>query len=154
VAGIYGAGQFGHADVIAVWLTLAAYSMGLVASTSTRIYQSAFFALRDTKTPARVATLRVAMAAICGSVLMIQFQPVTVGSLTIPAGVFGHLRVADLPLGPVGLALGAAAGAWLEWALLYRGLRKRIGDVGAGMSQLIRMFGAALVAAGAGYAMQ
>ena len=55
VAGIYRAGQFGAADVTVVWLTLAAYSLGLLASTSTRIYQSAFFALRDTKTPARVA---------------------------------------------------------------------------------------------------
>jgi putative peptidoglycan lipid II flippase len=154
VAGIFGAGQFGAADITAVWLTLAAYSMGLLASTSTRIYQSAFFALRDTKTPARVATMRVVMAAICGSVLMLQFQPVTIGSLQIPAGVFANLRVAGIPLGPVGLALGAAAGAWLEWALLYRGLRKRIGDVGAGVSHLVRMFGAAVIAAIAGCAVR
>jgi putative peptidoglycan lipid II flippase len=151
VAGIYGAGRFGSADVIAVWLILAAYSLGLLASTSTRIYQSAFFALRDTKTPARVATLRVLVAAICGAVLMLQFQPVTIRSLTIPGGLFADLRVAGSSLGPVGLALGAAAGAWLEWTLLYRSLRKRIGDVGAGLSHLARMFGAALIAGAAGY---
>jgi putative peptidoglycan lipid II flippase len=151
VSGIYRAGKFGAADVTVVWLTLAAYSMGLLASTSTRIYQSAFFALRDTKTPARIATLRVLMAALCGAVLMLQFQSVTIRSLTIPAGVFADFRVAGIPLGPVGLALGAAAGAWLEWALLYRGLKKRIGDVGAGMSHLVRMFAAAAVAAAAGY---
>ena len=51
----------------------------------------------------------------------------------------------------MGLALGAAAGAWLEWTLLYRSLRKRIGDVGAGLSHLARMFGAALIAGVAGY---
>jgi len=151
VAGIYGAGRFSSADVIAVWLILAAYSLGLLASTSTRIYQSAFFALRDTKTPARVATLRVLMAAICGAVLMLQFQPITIRSLTIPGGLFADLRVAGSSLGPVGLALGAAAGAWLEWTLLYRSLRKRIGDVGAGLSHLARMFGAALIAGVAGY---
>src|SRR5690606_36615174 len=50
VAGLYRAGEFGADDVTAVWLTLAAYSLGLVASTSTRVYQSAFFALRDTAT--------------------------------------------------------------------------------------------------------
>jgi putative peptidoglycan lipid II flippase len=151
VAGIYGAGRFSSADVIAVWLILAAYSLGLLASTSTRIYQSAFFALRDTKTPARVATLRVLMAAVCGAVLMLQFQPVTIRALTIPGGLFTDLRVAGSALGPVGLALGAAAGAWLEWTLLYRSLRKRIGDVGAGLSHLARMFGAALIAGTAGY---
>jgi putative peptidoglycan lipid II flippase len=154
VAGIYGAGRFSSADVIAVWLILAAYSLGLLASTSTRIYQSAFFALRDTKTPARVATMRVLMAAICGAVLMLQFQPITIGSLTIPGGLFADLRVAGSSLGPVGLALGAAAGAWLEWTLLYRSLRKRIGDVGAGLSHLARMFAAALIAAVAGYAVK
>ena len=151
VAGIYGAGRFGSADVIAVWLILAAYSLGLLASTSTRIYQSAFFALRDTKTPARVATLRVLTAAICGAVLMLQFQPITIRSLTIPGGLFSDLRVAGSSLGPVGLALGAAAGAWLEWTLLYRSLRKRIGEVGAGLTHLARMFAAALIAGAAGY---
>jgi putative peptidoglycan lipid II flippase len=151
VAGIYGAGRFSAADVIAVWLILAAYSMGLLASTSTRIYQSAFFALRDTKTPARVATLRVLTAAIFGAVLMLQFQPITIRSLTIPGGLFTDVRVAGSALGPVGLALGAAVGAWLEWTLLYRSLRKRIGEVGAGLSHLARMFGAALIAAAAGY---
>jgi putative peptidoglycan lipid II flippase len=151
VAGIYGAGRFSEADVIAVWLILAAYSMGLLASTSTRIYQSAFFALRDTKTPARVATLRVLTAAIFGAVLMLQFQPITIRSLTIPGGLFTDVRVAGSALGPVGLALGAAVGAWLEWTLLYRSLRKRIGEVGAGLSHLARMFGAALIAAAAGY---
>jgi putative peptidoglycan lipid II flippase len=151
VAGIYRAGQFGAADVTMVWLTLAAYSMGLLASTSTRIYQSAFFALRDTKTPARVAGLRVLMAAVCGSLLMIQFEPIDVGSLHISAGIFADVRVAGLPLGPVGLALGAAAGAWLEWALLFRGLQRRIGPVGTGAGQLARMFVAALTAAAVGY---
>ncbi len=151
VAGIYRAGEFGAADVTVVWLTLAAYSMGLLASTSTRIYQSAFFALRDTKTPARVAGVRVLAAAAFGSVLMIQFEPITIGSMTVPAGIFGNVRIAGLPLGPVGLALGAAAGAWIEWAFLYRGLQRRIGTVGAGGGQLARMFGAALAAAGIGY---
>jgi len=154
VAGIYGAGRFSAADVIAVWLILAAYSLGLLASTSTRIYQSAFFALRDTKTPARVATMRVLMAAICGAALMLQFQPITIGSLTIPGGLFTDVRVAGSTLGPVGLALGAAAGAWLEWTLLYRSLRKRIGDVSAGASHLARMFGAAIIAAATGYAVK
>ena len=54
VAGLYRAGEFGAADVAVVWLILIGYSFGLLASTTTRIYQSAFFALRDTATPARV----------------------------------------------------------------------------------------------------
>src|SRR5690606_37841340 len=37
VAGLYRAGEFSDANVAIVWLTLAAYSLGLLASTSTRI---------------------------------------------------------------------------------------------------------------------
>jgi putative peptidoglycan lipid II flippase len=151
VAGIYRAGEFGSADVTVVWLTLAAYSAGLLASTSTRIYQSAFFALRDTKTPARVAGLRVLTAAVIGALLMVQFEPIAIGALSIPAGIFANVRVSGMPLGPVGLALGAALGAWLEWALLRSRLGRRIGTVGAGASALARMFAAALIAAGAGH---
>ncbi len=154
VAGIYRAGEFGAADVTLVWFTLAAYSLGLLASTSTRIYQSAFFALRDTKTPARVAAVRVLSSAIAGAGLMVQFEPVTLGAFTVPAGIFGGLRVDGLPLGPVGLALGAAAGAWIEWRLLHRRLARRIGAVGAGGGQLARMFAAALAGAAGGYGAQ
>jgi putative peptidoglycan lipid II flippase len=151
VGGIYRAGEFGAADVTIVWLTLAAYSLGLLASTSTRIYQSAFFALRDTKMPARIAGARVLTSALVGAFLMLQFEPIEIGGFSIPAGVFADVRVAGLPLGPVGLALGAALGAWLEWALLRGGLGRRIGAVGAGAGPLTRMFGAALLAAAAGY---
>jgi putative peptidoglycan lipid II flippase len=151
VAGLYRAGKFGAADVTIVWLTLAAYSFGLLASTSTRIYQSAYFALRDTKTPARVAGLRVLVSALVGGLLMLQFEPVTYGSFAIPAGIFQDVRVAGLPLGPVGLALGATAGAWLEWALLRGRLQQRIGAVGTGAGHLARMFAAALAAAAVGY---
>ena len=154
VAGIYQAGEFGAADVTLVWLILVAYSAGLPASASSRIYQSAFFALRDTKTPARVAGLRVLTAAVAGAVFMLQFESVTVGTMTIPAGLFADLRVAGLPLGPVGLALGACAGAWLEWVLLHRVLARRIGPVAVGAGGFTRILVAAIIAATAGHVMQ
>ena len=151
VAGVYQSGKFGGADVTLVWLTLIAYSAGLLASTHARIYQSAFFALRDTKTTARIATLRVITSALAGAALMLQFESVELFGWRIPAGVFQQWRVAGLPLGPVGLAAGAALGAWLEWALLRRALSQRIGATGAGAGALARMVIAALLAAGAGY---
>ena len=147
VAGLFRAGEFGAADVTVVWITLVGYSAGLLASTCTRVYQSAFFALRDTSTPARVAGLRVLTAFIVGSLLMVQFEPVTLFGHAIPAGVFAGANVAGVPLGPLGLAVGAAAGAWLEWWLLKRQLVAKIGTVGTGAGQLARMTVAALVAA-------
>jgi putative peptidoglycan lipid II flippase len=56
-----------------------------------------------------------------------------------------------VPLGPLGLALGATIGAWLEWALLKRALRSRLGVIGAGAAPLVRMFAAALAAAAGAY---
>lgn len=147
VAGLYRAGKFGSADVTVVWITLVAYSLGLLASTTTRVYQSTFFALRDTKTPARVAALRVVAAAVAGGLLMLQFEPLTVAGHTLAAGYLARFTVGGVPLGPVGLALGAAVGAWLEWTLLRVSLAKRIGRCGAGAGPLARMFGAALAAA-------
>jgi putative peptidoglycan lipid II flippase len=147
VAGLYRVGEFGAADVTVVWLVLAAYSLGLLASTATRVYQSAFFALRDTRTPARVATVRVLTSAVAGAALMLQLEPVTAFGVTVPAGLLAGVNIAGLPLGPVGLAAGAAVGAWLEWWLLRGRLRARIGAVGAGGGALARMFGAAVLAA-------
>jgi putative peptidoglycan lipid II flippase len=150
VAGLYRAGEFGAADVTVVWLTLIGYSAGLLASTSTRVYQSAFFALRDTITPARVAGVRVLTAVVAGATFMVQFESVTVLGVTIPAGVLADVRAAGIPLGPLGLAAGAAVGAWVEWALLRRRLKLQLGGVGAGLAPLARMFAAALLAAAAG----
>ncbi len=133
VAGLYRAGEFGAADVRVVWLILIGYSFGLLASTTTRVYQSAFFALRDTATPARAAFVRVLVALVAGAVLMVQFEPVTVLGFTIPAGALAGFDADGLPLGPLGLAAGAAVGAWVEWALLKRALGARLGRVGAGV---------------------
>jgi putative peptidoglycan lipid II flippase len=154
VAGLYEAGEFAAADVEAVWLILIGYSLGLLASTTARVYQSAFFALRDTATPARAAVVRVAVALVAGAALMVQFEPVTLLGVAVPAGAFAAVDAAGVPLGALGLALGAALGAWVEWALLKRALRTRVGRTGAGVPALARMFAAAGAAAAGAYAVR
>jgi putative peptidoglycan lipid II flippase len=128
--------------------------LGLIASTSTRVYQSAFFALRDTKTPARTALVRVLVAAVAGAVLMTQLESVTVLGVTLPAGALGALNVDGVPLGPVGLALGAALGAWVEWGMLRRRLGSALGTLGGLGGALGRMFACAALAAAAGLAVR
>ncbi|HEX6925483.1 MAG TPA: murein biosynthesis integral membrane protein MurJ [Longimicrobiaceae bacterium] len=142
-------GEFDASDTRFVHAILIAFSIGLMASTGARLMNSTFFALRDTRTPARFATVRVVVAAVLAIVLMIQFEPIS--RLGIPAGVFAGVSIGGQPLGAVGLAAGSGIASWLEWGLLKRALRQRIGPVGAGAATVTRMFVAALAAAAAGW---
>lgn len=135
VAALYQTGAFGPAQTLVTWAVLAAYSLGLTASARSRVLSSAFYALRDTATPARIAVLRVLVSAGVGILLMGPLD--TVG--------FQRLR-----LGAAGLALGASVGAWLEYALLRRKLAASIGPHGAPAGRLVRTgFAAALGVAAA-----
>jgi putative peptidoglycan lipid II flippase len=154
VAALYQTGEFDRSDTLLVYFTLAAYTLGLLASTSTRLFSSTFFALRDTKTPARFAAVRVTAAGLLGATLMIQFEPVQPfgpAGVQIGPGIFGDVTINGQPLGAVGLALGAGLAAWIELLLLRRTLRPRIGSVSLGAGLWFRMFGAALTAAAVGW---
>jgi putative peptidoglycan lipid II flippase len=74
VAALYQTGQFGRSDTLLVYLTLCGYAIGLLASTSSRLLSYTFFALRDTRTPARCAAAQVSVSAVLGAVLMVQFE--------------------------------------------------------------------------------
>ena len=134
VGALYQRGEFDRYDTLLVWWTLSAFALNLVASTATRLMVSAYFGLRDTKTPARYAIARVILAAALGAGLML---------------LLDRWEIAPgKRLGPVGLALGAGAAGWIEWWLLRRTLRGRIGPIGAGGRTMSRMFLAALLAGG------
>jgi len=119
-------------DLTVIGLTLGAYAIGLPALMSSRLLQSVCFSSGDTRTPARIAISRVLVSLIAGTVLMFQFEQVLVlGQTMIGFGdwnfVWGPLsettrNSSNLParLGPVGLALGSAIGAWVEFWMLRR----------------------------------
>ncbi|HEX6133924.1 MAG TPA: murein biosynthesis integral membrane protein MurJ [Longimicrobiales bacterium] len=146
IGAMYERDEFGRADTMLVYLILAAYSVGLLASTATRLYSSALYALNDTKTPARIAVVRVLASAILSGTLMILLEPITVRGLTIGRG--GAVTILGNPVGAAGLAAGAGMAAWLEWLLLRSAVHRRIGNTSAG-TVLLRLFAAALVAAAA-----
>jgi putative peptidoglycan lipid II flippase len=138
VRALFEHGEFTSADTVLVWITLAAFSLGLLATTSSRLLQNALFALDDARTPARVGVISVVLAAVIGFVLMFPLDRLVVG----PDGIegwgdifaFGPLpeavrdNASGLPhLGIVGLALGAGLAPWVEYRLLSRTLAWRIG---------------------------
>jgi putative peptidoglycan lipid II flippase len=138
VAALFQTGEFGVAESLVTWGVLAAYALGLPASGSSRVLSSAFYALHDTRTPARIAYLRVAISAGVGVALM------------FPADRLGFEA---LRLGAAGLAAGASAGAWVEYVLLRRALGRRIGPHGPGSLRVAKVALAGALAAGVGVAL-
>ena len=114
-------------DLTVIGFALGAYALGLPALLSSRLLQSVSFSTGDTTTPSRIALARVLLSAGLGLVLMFQFEQVVVINQTLVGFgdwnfVWGPLPDAarnaqQLPprLGPVGLALGSAIGAWFEF---------------------------------------
>ena len=133
VGAVYRRGEFGIADSWLVFFVLAAYSLGLLASSASRLLQSVFFSLGDTRSPAWIAAMRLIAAAGVGVVLMIWLDRIPVADVAL-VGWFGPVPVESvqtLRLGAVGLALASAVGSWLELVLLLRQLRRRGAPAGA-----------------------
>ena len=124
-------GEFGAGDATAVGLVLGVFALGLPASGTSRVLSSTFFALGDTRTPARIAYARIAVSAVIGFALMYPLDRLT-------AGGFG--------MGAAGLAAGATAGAWLELRLLAGKVRDRLPGLTFGRGRLGRYLLAAAVA--------
>jgi putative peptidoglycan lipid II flippase len=111
-AAIYVGGKFTQADAQYVWGILAGSAVGLVAMTIGRLYSSAYYALRDTRTPLWFAILRVALTTVLGYL----------SALPLP-----KLLGIDPKWGVAGLTASAGISAWLEFLLLRRGMNRRIG---------------------------
>jgi putative peptidoglycan lipid II flippase len=136
---IYQTGRFGRADSTFVWGVLAGAAVGLLATTTGRLYASTFYALRDTRTPLRFALIRVALTAGLGYL----------AAFHLPAllGIDRHWGVA-------GLTASAGVAGWVEWVLLRRALNRRIGRTGLPQRLLVSLWIAALPAAALGWAVK
>lgn len=138
-AALFQRGEFGPVDTLVVYGVLACYALGLPAASASRVLSSAFYALRDTRTPARLAYLRVGVSVGLGAVLMVPLDRFGVGSLRF---------------GAAGLALGASVAAWLEYALLRRRLGRAVGKHGPRKGILVRVAVAGAVAVAVGSALE
>ena len=114
VATIYRGGHFTAHDVKFVWSVLAGSAVGLLASTSGRLYSSAFYALRDTRTPLNFAIIRVVLTVVMGYLFALPLRE-----------ALGYSNA----WGAFALSASAGFAAWIEFLLLRAMLARRIGEV-------------------------
>lgn len=100
VSVLFERGEFGADATRATAFALMAYSLGLPAYVMIKVLTPGYFARKDTRTPVKIAILAVGVNITLNLILI-------------------------WPLEHVGLALATAISAWLNAALLARGLRRR-----------------------------
>ena len=137
IACVFQTGAFHHDNTLDVWRALAGSSLGLLAATMGRVYSSAFYALKDTRTPMKFALLRVA--------------------LTIGLGYLMGLRLAPaLQLNPMwglsGLTASAGLAGWVEFWCLKISLERRIGSTNFKRFFILKLWGMALLSGALGFA--
>jgi putative peptidoglycan lipid II flippase len=125
-------GNFTAQDSRFVWEMLGGAAIGLLASTLGRLYSSAYWALRDTRTPLKYAVIRVFLTTVLGYAC----------SILLPRalGIDRHWGVA-------GLTGSAGISAWVEFTLLRRTLNRRIGSTGVPAAMLAKLWASAAFAA-------
>lgn len=131
---IYQTGRFTHSDAVYVWTILAGSTIGLLAATLGRLYASAFYALRDTRTPLKFAFLRVVLASALGYF----------AALHLPT-----LLGISPRLGVVGITAASGMCGWLEYILLKKSISRHIGKTRVNPSYLLSLWLSSAAAAAA-----
>lgn len=98
-------GRFGGADTHAVSAALAIFALGLPAFVAMKVFQPAYFAREDTRTPMRHTAISLAVNTVGAVALFFLFPRFDLSP---------HL----------GIAVATVVGGWLNAGLLYRGLAK------------------------------
>jgi putative peptidoglycan lipid II flippase len=129
---LYQSGRFTRVDTLYVWALLIGSGVGLVASTSGRLCSSAFYALRDTRTPLRFAIVRVVLTIVLGYVA------------AFPVPRLLHL---DPSWGLAGLPASAGVAGWIEFLLLRQALRRRVGTFSVPGMLLVKLWSVAAFSA-------
>jgi putative peptidoglycan lipid II flippase len=119
VGALYRSGSFQGGDNWLVYLVLGGYSLGILATTTSRLLQNTFYALGESKVPARIAVLRVVTSILVALPLMFVLD-------RYPLSLLIGVKAGALRLGSVGLSAASAVGAWSEVISLRNRLRRRL----------------------------
>jgi putative peptidoglycan lipid II flippase len=138
-AALFERGEFTHQSTLYVWGILAGSAVGLLASTSGRLYSSTYYALHDTRTPLKFAVVRVILTSILGYLFAVPLPRML--------GIDGHW-------GGAGLTISFGIAGWAEFILLRRTLASRIGATGLPVALSGKLWLAALIAGAASFGLK
>lgn len=142
---LYQTGRFGSEDSIFVWYILMGSVIGLLAATWGRLYASAFYAMKDTRTPLKFACLRVALTVVLGLLCAFPLRPwIAKLILLIPGLHIPAVGEIELGLGAVGLTASAGVAGWVEFLLLRHAFQKRVAKVSLESGFMLKAWTAAL----------
>jgi len=144
IAALYQRGVFTPDTTRLVWYVLIGSTMGLLVSTMGRLYSSAFYALHDTRTPFRIALARVSGGAALALLLAFPLRPmfaelVQAAGLPLPRG-------GAASMGVVAITVASAFASWIEFFLLRRSIRRRVGAGESKAAYMVKLWIAALLA--------
>ena len=152
VAALYQGGRFTSIDTVYVWYILIGSTVGLLAVTLGRLYSSAFYALRDTRTPLYFAMIRVVLTGVLGYLFALPLRPLLIDAMQFAHVPIPMIKGSTKPLGVIALTATAGIAGWLEFVLLRRALGRRIGPVPLARGYLVRLWASAIVAGAGGAA--
>ncbi len=135
-ATLFQTGHFGISDSRFVWFILAGSAVGLVATTQSRLFISAFWALGNTKTPLRIACFRVALTALLGCIAVFPMR-----------SVLGF----DVVYCTAALTASAGISGWIEFLLFRYALAADIGRFPLGGRMITTLWGIAIAASAAAF---
>ena len=104
IGALFQTGRFDADDTVLVGGVLAAYGIGLLGASTVKLFASGFYAMRDTRTPVRIAILSLVISGVLSWFFMRRF-------------------------GPAGIALGSSIGITVSTVLHLYDLDKRIGTI-------------------------
>ena len=104
VGALFQTGRFDADDTMLVGGVLAAYGIGLLGQSTVKLFASGFYAMRDTRTPVRIAITSLVISGVLSWFFMQR-------------------------LGPAGIALGSSIGGTFNTVLHLYDLDRRIGTI-------------------------
>jgi putative peptidoglycan lipid II flippase len=104
IGALFQTGRFDADDTVLVGGVLAAYGIGLLGQSTVKLFASGFYAMRDTRTPVRIAITSLVISALLSWFFMRRF-------------------------GPAGIALGSSIGGTFNTVMHLYDLDKRIGTI-------------------------